>query len=106
VLPGLFVRVRVPALQQRNALLVPGDAVSFDQQGEYLLTVNDKNVVERRGVKTGPQVGELLVIDDGLKPDDLVIVEGLLQAIPGREVNPQRAENTSPSSSKPQPASD
>jgi RND family efflux transporter MFP subunit len=106
VLPGLFVRVRVPALQQRNALLVPGDAVSFDQQGEYLLTVNDKNVVERRGVKAGPQVGELLVIDDGLKPDDLVIVEGLLQAIPGREVNPQRAENTSPSSSKPQPASD
>ena len=105
VLPGLFVRVRAPAFQQRNALLVQGDAVSFDQQGEYLLIVNDKNVVERRGVKTGSQVGEMLVIAEGLKPDDLVIVEGLLQAIPGREVNPQRAENTPPSSSKPQPAS-
>jgi multidrug efflux pump subunit AcrA (membrane-fusion protein) len=87
----LFVRVRVPALQKRDALLVPGDAVSFDQQGEFLLVVNDRNVVERRGVKTGPQVGELLVIGEGLKPDDLVIVEGLLQAIPGRAVNPQRA---------------
>ena len=32
----------------------------------------------------------MLVIDEGLKPDDLVIVEGVLQAIPGREVNPQR----------------
>ena len=36
-------------------------------------------MVERRGVKTGPQVGELLVIGEGLKPDDLVIVEGVLQ---------------------------
>jgi RND family efflux transporter MFP subunit len=96
ILPGLFVRVRVAALQQRDALLVPGDAVSFDQQGEFLLVVNAKNVVERRGVKTGPQVGELLVIGEGLKPDDLVIVEGLLQAIPGRTVNPQRAASSSP----------
>ena len=90
ILPGLFVRIRVPALEQRDALLVPGDAVSFDQQGEFLLVVNDKNVVERRGVKTGPQVGELSVIGEGLKPDDLVIVEGGLQAIPGRTVDPQR----------------
>ena len=95
ILPGLFVRIRVPALQQRDALLVPGDAVSFDQQGEFLLVVNNKNVVERRSVKTGPQVGELLVIGEGLKPDDLVIVEGVLQAIPGRTVNPQRAAPTS-----------
>jgi RND family efflux transporter MFP subunit len=95
ILPGLFVRVRVPALQQRDALLVPGDSVSFDQQGEFLLVVNNKNVVERRGVKTGPQVGELLVINEGLKPDDLVIVEGGLQAIPGRTVNPQRAASSS-----------
>jgi RND family efflux transporter MFP subunit len=97
ILPGLFVRIRVPALQQRDALLVPGDAVSFDQQGEFLLVVNDKNVVERRGVKTGPQIGELLVIGEGLKPDDLVIVEGGLQAIPGRTVNPQRAPSSAPS---------
>jgi RND family efflux transporter MFP subunit len=96
ILPGLFVRVRVPALQQRDALLVPGDAVSFDQQGEFVLVVNDKNIVERRGVKSGPQVGELMVIGEGLKPDDLVIVEGALQAIPGRTVNPQRAPSSSP----------
>jgi RND family efflux transporter MFP subunit len=98
VLPGLFVRLRVPTLQQRNALLVPGDAVSFDQQGEYVLVVNSKNVVERRGIKTGPQVGGSLVVSEGLKPDDLVIVEGILQAIPGRVVTPERAEKTTPPS--------
>jgi len=96
VLPGLFVRVRVPALQKRDALLVPGEAVSFDQQGEYVLVVNNRNVVERRGVKTGFQVGSMLVITEGLKPDDLVIVEGVLQAIPGRVVTPQRAAKNAP----------
>ena len=101
ILPGLFVRIRVPALQQRDALLAPGDAVSFDQQGEFLLVVNNKNVVERRSVKTGPQVGELLVINEGLKPDDLVIVEGGLQAIPGRTVNPQQATSGAPAKPKP-----
>jgi RND family efflux transporter MFP subunit len=104
VLPGLFVRVRIPALEKKNALLVPGDAVSFDQQGEYVLVVNDKNVVERRGVKTGSQVGGMLVIGEGLKPEDRVIVEGLLQAIPGRAVKPQQAEKlSSPAESKKSP---
>ncbi len=104
VLPGLFVRVRVPALQKKDALLVPGDAVSFDQQGEYVLIVNHQNVVERRSVKTGSQVGGMLVIESGLKADDPVIVEGILQAIPGRVVSPQRAENISPPSVKPRAA--
>jgi RND family efflux transporter MFP subunit len=96
VLPGLFVRVRVPALKKREALLVPGDAISFDQQGEYVLVVNDKNVVERRAVKTGQQVGDALVVNEGLTADDRVIVEGILQAIPGREVTPHAADAGAP----------
>jgi len=89
VLPGLFARVRVLAPQTRDALLIPGDALSFDQQGEYVLVVNGQNVVERRAVKSGFQVGDLIVIEKGLTPRDRVIVEGLLEAIPGRKVNPQ-----------------
>jgi RND family efflux transporter MFP subunit len=89
ILPGLFVRVRLNALEKRPALLVPGDALSFDQQGEYVLVVNDKNMVERRSVKTSFQVGDMMVVESGLKPGDWVIVEGLLQAIPGRVVNPE-----------------
>ncbi len=99
LLPGLFARVRVPAALPRDALMVPGEAVSFDQQGEYLLVVNDKNLVERRGVTLGPQVGTLQAIEQGLRADDWVIVEGILQAIPGRAVSPQRqVENHSPKS--------
>ena len=92
LLPGLFVRVRVPTAERRGALIVPGDAVSFDQQGEYVLVVGHDNRVERRGVNTGAQVGEGLVIEEGLKPDDWVVVEGRQEAIPGREVKPNRVE--------------
>jgi len=99
ILPGLFVRVRVKALQKRPALLVPGDAINFDQQGEYVLAVNDKNVVERKTVKTSFQIGDMIVAESGLKPDDWVIVEGSLQAIPGRQVSPQRSALKPPAQS-------
>lgn len=91
ILPGLFVRVRVKAREPRPALLVPGDAISFDQQGQYVLVVAGKNIVEREAIKTSFQIGNMMVLESGLKKDDWVIIEGLLQAIPGREVNPQRS---------------
>ena len=75
---------------------MPAEAVGFDQQGNYVLTVNDKNIVERRSVEAGQQVGEKRVISSGLKGDEWLIVEGLLRAIPGREVTPERAGGSAP----------
>jgi len=101
VLPGLFARVRVPSPDKRSALLVPGDAISFDQQGEYLLVVDSNNVVHRQGIKSGFQVGTMMVVNEGLKPDDNVIVEGLMQAIPGATVTPKQITLTPPPAPKP-----
>jgi len=89
IVPGLFVRVRVVSPNKRVAPLIPAAAVSFDQEGEYVLIVDDKNIVRRRSVKTGIQIGDKFVIDQGLSAQDRVVVDGLLQAIPGREVNPE-----------------
>jgi RND family efflux transporter MFP subunit len=89
LLPGFFVRVRVPFQQEDNALLVPDVALGADQAGRYLLVVNSENVVEQRKVTTGQLEGELRVIETGLKPDDKVVVGGLLRAIPGQKVDPQ-----------------
>lgn len=90
MLPGYFVRVRVPYDKSGDALLVPDTALSSDQGGRYLLVVNAENVVEQRHVQTGPtEDGGLLVIEDGLKPDDRVVIAGLLRAIPGQKVDPQ-----------------
>jgi RND family efflux transporter MFP subunit len=88
LLPGYFVRVRIP-LDERQALLVPDAALSSGQGGRYLLLVNSQNVVEQRAVEIGRTVGELRVIDKGIKPDDRVVVGGLLKAIPGQKVDPQ-----------------
>ena len=89
LLPGFFVRVRVPFDQQQNALLVPDVALGSDQAGRYVLVVNGDNVVEQRKVQTGPLEGELRVIETGLKPDDRIVIAGLLRAIPGQKVDPQ-----------------
>ena len=89
LLPGFYVRVRVPFDQQQNALLVPDVALGSDQAGRYLLVVNGDGVVEQRKVQTGPLDGELRVIESGLKADDRVVIAGLLRAIPGQKVDPQ-----------------
>jgi RND family efflux transporter MFP subunit len=89
LLPGNFVRVRVPVQETPDALLVPDAALGSDQGGRYLLVVNGDNVVEQRKVAAGQAVGELRVIDSGLKPDDRVIVTGVIRAIPGEKVDPQ-----------------
>jgi RND family efflux transporter MFP subunit len=91
LLPGLFVRVRVPTGEQKNALLVPDNALGSDQSGRYLLVVNKDNVVEQRKIEVGQREGTLRVIDKGIAPDDRVIVAGLLRAIPGQKVDPQTA---------------
>ena len=89
ILPGLYARVRLPVAQIPAALLVPQKAVGYDQVGSYVLVVNDKKVVERRKVKTGPVVNGSVVIEEGLKGTEEVVVEGLLYAVPGREVTPE-----------------
>jgi RND family efflux transporter MFP subunit len=89
LLPGFFVRVRVPIDQEQNALFVPDVALGSDQAGRYVLVVNSENVVEQRKVRTGPLQGELRVIEEGLKADDRVVTAGLLRAIPGQKVDPQ-----------------
>lgn len=89
VFPGLFVRVRILSPRAHKELLIQGDAVSFDQQGPYVLVVGKDNIVRHRSVKTSFQVGTMMVITQGLNTSDRVVVEGLLQAIPGRKVEPE-----------------
>jgi RND family efflux transporter MFP subunit len=99
LLPGFFVRVRVPFDEQKVALLVPDSALGADQAGRYVLVVNAENFVEQRTVQTGPLDSGLRVIESGLKPDDKVVVAGLLRAIPGQKVEPQLQKLDSPPAS-------
>lgn len=96
VLAGLFVRVRVPIDSPRQAVMVPGAAINFDQLGEYVLVVDNADVVERRTVKIGQEFGEQMVVREGLSPADRVVSAGLSRAIPGRVVRPEPAATPTP----------
>jgi RND family efflux transporter MFP subunit len=91
LLPGYFVRIRVPSPTKEVALLVPDTALGSDQGGRYVLVVGKDDVVEQRKVEIGPLVGNMRVIDKGLNEDDRVVVSGTIRAIPGQKVDPQTA---------------
>ncbi len=88
LLPGYYVRVRVP-LEEKPSLLVPDVALGSDQAGRYVLLVNSDNVVEQRKVEPGQVVNNMRVIEKGLSPEDRVVVDGVLRAIPGQKVDPK-----------------
>ena len=90
LLPGFFVKIRLPVAKvDRSALLVPDRALQEDQGGRYLLVLNKDDVVEQRYVQLGQLIGALRVITSGLKLDDRVVVGDLWRANPGTKVTPQ-----------------
>ncbi|WP_186418762.1 efflux RND transporter periplasmic adaptor subunit [Bosea sp. CS1GBMeth4] len=92
LLPGLFVRVRLPLQRDVPSLLVPDSALGASQAGRYLLVVSEHDVVEQRPVETGDLVeGGLRAIRSGVSAQDRVIVGRLQDAIPGARVRPMAA---------------
>ena len=89
LLPGYFVRVRVPRGRSQSRCWCRTSALGSDQGGRYVLVVNKDNVVEQRQVEVGPLVGELRVIEKGLDAGRPRVVGGILRAIPGQKVDPQ-----------------
>lgn len=88
--PGQFARVEMPVVELELALLVNRKAVLTDQDRRYVYVVDDNNRVAARQVIIGHQVDELLVIQEGLKSGDRVIINGMQKVFgAGMEVNPQ-----------------
>jgi RND family efflux transporter MFP subunit len=92
LLPGLFARLSLPIDKRENALLVAERAIGADQGGNFLLSVNSDNVVEKKPIRMGQLVDGLRVIEEGLQPGVLVIVKGLQRARPGGKVDPEKID--------------
>lgn len=110
--PGQFVRVRMPVGIPREAVLVPEKAIGTDQGQKYVFVVNDKKVVQRRNIHVGQQhvfrvwarddsffaflfapvwSETFRVVEDGvLKPEERVVVDGLLRVRDGGTVDEKR----------------
>ena len=87
--PGQYARIRAATTIRQGALLVPQRAVS-DLQGTYQVAVVDnENKVRIATVKVGERAGSMWIIEDGLKPNERVVTEGVQKVRPGAQVNPK-----------------
>jgi RND family efflux transporter MFP subunit len=90
LLPGVFVRVRVPGRLMPNSILVSERSIGTDLGGKYVMVVGDENMVEQRYIELGPREDDgFVVVADGLEGDESYIVNGLLRARPGFPVTPE-----------------
>lgn len=88
LLPGQFGRVRYVSERRQGVLLVPQRAVQQNQNLQSVFTVGAGNKIEARAIKIGARVGDDWIIEQGLRPGDRVVVEGLLTTRPGAVVHP------------------
>jgi multidrug efflux system membrane fusion protein len=88
--PSEFVLVRFILDTLKDATLVPTQAVQISQAGPFVFVVKSDNTVELRPVTPGQrQEGDLTVIENGVKPDETIVVTGQLALSPGAKIAPQ-----------------
>src|SRR6516165_3216372 len=86
LIPGGVVGVMSELGAPKSALVIPLSAVQLDQAGRYVLVVNPDKKVEQRRVTTGAERGRDVVVAEGLKEGELVVVEGIQKVRPGQVV--------------------
>jgi hypothetical protein len=96
----MFGHLRLLGSGTYPALLVPDAAVVTDQTRQVVYVVNAHGQVAERMVTTGTLVGNLRVIREGLRPDDMVIIDGLQRVRPGKTVR-TRTEQIPPTTESP-----
>lgn len=88
LLPGAFVRVRLPEALLENAITIPQRAVVATPQGQIVMVVDGESKVAPRPIRTSAMAGTDFIVSDGLKGGEQVIVNGLMKARPGTVVKP------------------
>jgi membrane fusion protein (multidrug efflux system) len=89
--PGMFARIRVDLGARANSILVPERSVAELQGKNFVWVIGTDNKATQRSVKVGGQYGENLLIQEGLKPEERIVVEGLQKVREGELVNPMTA---------------
>ncbi|MCG3174283.1 MAG: Multidrug resistance protein MdtA [Myxococcota bacterium] len=84
--PGQYVNVRLTLAEEKDALLLPVQAVQQGQQGSYVYLVRPDNTVEMRPVRTARYSGDEVVIASGVAEGDTVVLDGHLRLYPGAPV--------------------
>jgi RND family efflux transporter MFP subunit len=89
--PGLFVRVQLKGRGPYSALLIPDEAIGTDQSKRFVMVVDKEGLAQRRFVTPGRLYEGLRAVEEGLTPEDRVIVSGLMRVRPGMPVKVKEA---------------
>ncbi|HVH27677.1 MAG TPA: efflux RND transporter periplasmic adaptor subunit [Vicinamibacterales bacterium] len=84
--PGQFANVTVTLRTDPTAIVVPSAAIQTGQQGNYVFVLKPDMTVEQRTVTVQRQVADTTVVENGLKPDEMVVTDGQLRLVPGTRV--------------------
>ncbi len=87
ILDGAFLTVRIRASVPTQSVLIPLSAVQRDQRGDFVLIVTDQQLIEQRYVILGEQVETAVIVREGLREGESVVVEGLQRIRPGVQVD-------------------
>lgn len=88
IVPGLFVTLVIESKTKKDMSMVPQAAVQANQQGKFVLFIDEENKVKQRPVVLGRRVNAMWVVESGLVVGDRVIIEGLQKVRPGVEIKP------------------
>lgn len=88
LVPGLYARIRLGGDQPHQAILIDEKAIGTDQNKRFVLVVDRNNKAAYREVHPGANQDGLIVIADGLKPGERIVVNGLQHVHPGDKVTP------------------
>jgi multidrug efflux system membrane fusion protein len=84
--PGQFVRTRLTLYTIPDAVLIPYTAVQLTQTGPVIFVLKEDNTVEQRPIKLGQREEDQVIITDGLKPNEKIVVEGQINLFSGAKV--------------------
>jgi membrane fusion protein, multidrug efflux system len=94
LLPGMFVRVQIPISPPFDAVLITDEAIGSDQGRKYVYVVGADSKAERRNVTLGQTNDGLRIIREGLKPDESVVINGIIRVRPGIVVKAEQGTMT------------
>ena len=84
--PGQFVNVRLVLTTLPGAVLVPAEVPQDSAKGPFVYVVKEDSTAELRPVKVGQRQGDLIVVEQGLKAGEKVVLNGQAGVIPGAKV--------------------
>ncbi len=86
--PGQFVNAMLTLDTQKNAVVVPSEAIQAGQRGQFIYVVKPDQTVESRDVTVGQTLGRKAIIDKGIAAGDTVVTDGQLRLFPGARIQP------------------